>query len=671
MMEQAYKNQIREALKAGNVFLSNMKPSEWAEQNRVMPQSSPFPGPYSYDKTPYFKEIVDHLSPESSARIVAFMKGAQIGASAGVIENGLGWIIDQRPSNVLFLTGHQDLAEESMSGRVDEMIDSCGLRPLIKATSLRKRNQRTGDTNKSKEFPDGSITAGSAGNHKLLRQRTVQVGFIDDYEAAKGLTKESGSTFKMIEQRFASSESKMKLYFISTPEVKQTSNIEPVYLLGDQRRYNVHCPCCHAPITFEWMHEVDEYNLAGITWKTDSNGKLIDKSVGYLCQKCGGFFTEKHKYDMNLNGLWVPTADPYAPDYVSYQLSALYAAPGMFNWTHYVRDYIAANPKGVAKPELMQTFTNLCLGLTYESKAKTTSANVLLGNLRDYPIGIIPEQVSIRDGNGVIVGLTMACDLGGFVEDGRVDWEIVAWSQSGTPYSVDQGSVGTFVNKENAMKNKADRAAWSYDIRAQNSVWPEITKIASKIYPKDTGTSMRPQIVGIDTGFFEKEAFEFIDSVKGFWCIGLKGKDVFKFTTAEKDLRVFKKGLARSKLYLVEVNKIKDSLSDLMLLRWDPHQDDSQPMGYMNFPQQSEGKYSYKDYFKHFEAEHRILESDKDGMDVRFKWVKKSTSLQNHFWDVRIYNMALRDILAYEVCKEAGLKESSWADYVKILSSYT
>jgi hypothetical protein len=119
------------------------------------------------------------------------------------------------------------------------------------------------------------------------------------------------------------------------------------------------------------------------------------------------------------------------------------------------------------------------------------------------------------------------------------------------------------------------------------------------------------------------------------------------------------------------VNKIKDSLSDLMLLRWDPHQDDSQPLGYMNFPQQSEGKYSYKDYFKHFEAEHRILESDKDGMDVRFKWVKKSTSLQNHFWDVRIYNMALRDILAHEVCKEAGLKESSWADYVKILSAYT
>jgi len=87
------------------------------------------------------------------------MKGAQLGASAGVIENGLGWIIDQKPVDVLFLTGHIDLAEESMSGRIDEMIDSCGLRPLIGPNTLRKKNQRTGDTNQAKEFPGGSIIA--------------------------------------------------------------------------------------------------------------------------------------------------------------------------------------------------------------------------------------------------------------------------------------------------------------------------------------------------------------------------------------------------------------------------------------------------------------------------------------------------------------------------------
>lgn len=651
-----------------------MLPSEWAEKHRIMPQKSPFPGPYSYDRTPYFREVVNHLSPESPARIIALMKGAQLGASAGVIENGLGWIIDQKPVDVLFLTGHIDLAEESMSGRIDEMIDSCGLRPLIGPNTLRKKNQRTGDTNQSKEFPGGSIIAGSAGNHKLLRQRTVQVGFIDDYEAAKGLSKESGSTEEMIEQRFASSESKMKLFFISTPETKHNSNIEPVYLLGDQRRYNVHCPCCHQLIPLEWQFETGS-GLAGITWKTDERGRLIESSVGYICQLCSGWFDEKNKYELNYNGLWVPTADPFAPGYVSYQISSLYAAPGMFGWTKYVYQYLkACPPNGQINSKKLHTFTNLVLGLTYEEKSKEVSANLLRNNHRDYPIGTIPEKLSIKDGNGKIIALTLACDLGGVEDDKggddvRLDWELVAWSESGTPYSIDQGSIGTFVPKENSIKHKQDRVRWSYNLRSSRSVWPVLRQIATKAYEKDTGTKMKPMIVGIDTGFFEKNAFDFIDSVKDFWCVGLKGKDVFKYTRINKETAVFRPAVSRNKLYLVEVNKVKDQLADLMQLTWDSSQDDEQPVGFMNYPQPSDGKYSYPRYFSHFEAEHRVLEQDpNDKLDLKYKWVKKKSSLQNHFWDVRIYNMALRDILAHEVCRIRKIPHPTWADYVRLVN---
>jgi phage terminase large subunit GpA-like protein len=651
-----------------------MLPSEWAEKHRVMPQKSPFPGPYSYDRTPYFREIVNHLSPESPARIIALMKGAQLGASAGVIENGLGWIIDQKPVDVLFLTGHIDLAEESMSGRIDEMIDSCGLRPLIGPNTLRKKNQRTGDTNQAKEFPGGSIIAGSAGNHKLLRQRTVQVGFIDDYEAAKGLSKESGSTEEMIEQRFASSESKMKLFFISTPETKHNSNIEPVYLLGDQRRYNVHCPCCQQLIPLEWQFETGS-GLAGITWKTDERGRLFESSVGYICQLCSGFFDEKNKYELNYNGLWVPTADPFAPGYVSYQISSLYAAPGMFGWTKYVYQYLkACPPNGQINTKKLHTFTNLVLGLTYEEKSKEVNANLLRNNHREYPIGTIPEKLSIKDGNGKIIALTLACDLGGVEDDKggddvRLDWELVAWSESGTPYSIDQGSIGTFIPKENSIKHKQDRIRWSYNLRSSRSVWPVLRQIATKAYEKDTGTKMKPMIVGIDTGFFEKNAFDFIDSVKDFWCVGLKGKDVFKYTRINKETAVFRPAVSRNKLYLVEVNKVKDQLADLMQLTWDPAQDDDQPVGFMNYPQQSDGKYSYPRYFAHFEAEHRILEQDpNDKLDLKYKWVKKKSSLQNHFWDVRIYNMALRDILAYEVCRIRKIPHPTWVDYVRLVN---
>jgi phage terminase large subunit GpA-like protein len=669
-MKEDLKKQLSSILSISDVSLSRMLPSDWAEAKRIMTSEvSPFPGKFRYDRTPYLSEVVNHLAPESSARVVAVMKGAQIGFSSGVIESGIGWIIDQEPGNILLLTGHADLAEEQMSGKIDQMIDSCGLRPLIKPNTLRKRNQRTGDTNKSKEFPGGSLTSGSAGNHKLLRQRSVRYGFIDDYEAARGATKESGSTKEMIEQRYAAYYQKMKLYFISTPELKQGSNIEPVYLLGDQRKYHWNCPCCHEPIDLRWNYTDDEGNQKGIFWKLDSRDRLIDDSVGYVCQNCAGFFTDQNKFELNLNGKWIPTAEPDSPDWYSYHLSSLYAPPGMFDWRYYVKQYLSAHPPGkepvIAKAK---TFTNLCLGLTWDEIAKKTDAKSLLGNTRNYAPGTIPESVSMKDGNGKIMALTIACDMNGKEDDARLDWELVAWSSTGSSYSILHGSIGTFVPRENSLKHVEDRARWSYDTKSANSVWVEFEKICKTRYMKDTGGGMYPMIIGVDSGHYTKFAYDFIDQYKNLNAFALKGKDVFKFTKLEKDARKFKKALERGKLYILEVNRYKDELYDVMTLRWDAG-DGVQPNGFMNFPEPTGGMYTYPKFFTQFESEQRILEHDKDGIDMQVKWIKKTSVAQNHFWDVRIYNMALRDILAFVICHENGIRDGAWSDYVQFIQS--
>lgn len=526
-----YESQIFELIDSSEYFLTNQKPSDWAEEHRVMTTDvSPFPGKFSFDRTPYLREVLDTLSPNHPARVVATMKGAQIGFSTGVIENGVGYIIAQNPGNILFLTGHSDLAGEAMSGKIDQMIDSCGLRKLIRPNVLRKKNQRTGDTNKSKEFPGGSIVAGSAGNHKLLRQRSVRFGFIDDFDAAKKSTKESGSTTEMIEQRFAAYSEKMKLHYISTPEVKQTSNIEPVYELGDQRRYHVPCPCCGDYIILEWAITIDNKTY-GITYERDENGELVDGSVGYTCQSCGEFFTDKHKYEMNLNGEWRPTAKPSEVGYYSYHISSLYAPPGMYDWEHYVRQYIKANPiNEPVKVKEMQTFVNLVLGETYEAKGEAPKANQLQKNTRDYQINELPEKLSHQDGNGQIVCITIGSDLNGKVEDARLDYEVLAWTESGASYSINHGSIGTFIPRESQKKNKVDRVHWTYEENAPNSVWPLFEEVIDRVYQTDTGRRMKAFITGVDTGHYTQFAYNFIEKQRGQrYVIGLKGKDVDKY----------------------------------------------------------------------------------------------------------------------------------------------
>lgn len=662
-----YVEHVDDLIESNSYFASDILPTDWAEKYRVMSSEvSPWPGPYCFDKSPYLKEILDTVSPSHPARKVAVMKGAQIGFSVGVIENAIGYIIKESPGNILFLTGAQDLVEEAMATKIDQMIDSCGLRPLIRPNVLRKKNQRTGDTNKSKEFPGGALIAGSASNHKLLRQRSVRYGFFDDYDAVKKSSKESGSTTKLIEKRFAAYAEKMKLYFISTPEVKETSNIEPLFLKGDQRRYFIPCPKCGDHIDLKWTVEV-EGKTCGITYKTDEDGLVIEESVGYVCQSCFEFFTDQHKYEMLLAGNWKPTAKTKEPGFYSYHLSALYAPVGMYDWADIVRDYIEANPvDGVQDIPAMQSFMNLVLGETYEGKSDSPKSNLLQKNMMDYQRGIIPSALALKHGNGEIVLITCACDLNGLIDDARLDYEIVAWTEAGPSYSIDHGSIGSFIpNQTQSQKDKDDRAKMTYRQGESNNVWDVFEKIITKEYQTDDDRIMTIGVTGVDTGnTYLGTAYTFVESMAGkAQVFGVKGEVEFSTRRIGIDTPMFKQGRERADLFILEVNQAKDDIAQMMKLRWTEEKDTSQPYHFMNFPVPSGKAYTYTTYFSHFEAEERRLKTGKMGEALRFGWEKRNSAVQNHLFDCRVYNYGLRDIVFVSVCKELKIKKPTWAEY--------
>lgn len=654
-------------------LLSNLRPSEWAEKNRIMTSEvSPFPGPYSFNKTPYLRKIVDTCSPYHPGKKFSIMKGAQVGFSTGVIENAIGFIMAQAPGNILFLIGHDDLADEAMA-KVDNMIDNSGLRPLIRPHTLRKKNQRSGDTLKSKEYPGGTLIVGPGSNHKLLRQRSVRYIFVDDFDALRASSKSDGDTLKLIEQRAASYYDKQKIYYISTPTLKGKSNIEESFLRGDQQYLFIPCPCCGDFIRLHWAVD-SELNgqkfKAGITWQLDENNELIRGSVGYICQACGGFFDDSRKSELLDQAEFRPTAKSKDPNHFSFHLSSLYAPAGMYDWEYYVRWYLEACPVGQDADEVkLQSFLNLALGETYEEKSVSIKANALQNNIQPYSIGTIPDKLSVSHGNGRIVLITLAADLNGTVEDARLDWEIVAWSESGASYSVKHGSIGTFIPRENTKKFKVDRERWTYEMYSKNSVWTELDKIIAAPIPTDDGSGRTMQILftGIDTGAYKLQAYSYLDT-KPRSVIGLKGDTFGKVIRMNTSLPVFKRSKEKpGKLFILEVNYLKDDLAAQISLRWDPGNDDRQPPKYMNYPTPSDGFYLYHNYFSQYEAEVRKVDLDKNGKPVAAAWVKKNSAVQNHFFDVRIYNMALKDIWVELFCKEAlKMTNPTWEDYVEI-----
>lgn len=651
-----YLEQFIDLFKGSTVSISDIKPSDWVQQNVVM--GKPFPGPFSYNRTPYCREIIDRFANDNPMKWLAIMKGAQIGLSAGVLIPCLLWMIKNDPSNSYFLVGSPDLIEKATE-KLDIGIDNAGLRPYIKPQVQRKRAQKSGDTNTKKEFAGGYIHIGSANNHKDIRDVSLKYGLFDDFESVKSKSKESGSTRKLLEQRFAAYEDSHKICYCSTPELDENSNIKEAYLLGDQRKYFIPCPCCGVMIDWHWTITKGDIT-GGITWKLDDKGKVISSSVGYVCQECGGFFDDKNKNELLNLGEWQPTCEPSKPGYYSYHISSLYAPIGMYGWEHYVNDWIEANPVGQPRKEdLYKTFVNVVLGETYETPAEELSATELQMNIRDYEIGVIPERMSENDGNGAIVFVTLGADMNGKLDDARLDYEIVAWSESGASYSINHGSIGTFVPREG--QNGIDRERWTYQHGMERSVWTELDRIINEPIPTDSGNLMQIMTSGIDCGYLRDYAYQYIDS-KDFTIVGLKGKDTDKYTMNLRDAKSFKQSLEKPNLYMVETNLTKDRLASKMRLKWSDKMNVQQPAGFMNFPTPSGGKYLFNNYFSHYEAEHRILDKTNT-----FKWEKKNDMVQNHLFDCRLYAGVIGEIMVARVFKELKIVNGTWKNYCDIV----
>jgi phage terminase large subunit GpA-like protein len=663
---------LEQIIDATRVHISDISPSQFYMQNMVFPKGSAFPGPASYNLTPYLQEIVDCAHKNHPARQVSFMKGAQVGGTAMVLNPIIAYTIACNPGNTMFLTGHSDLTLASMN-KIDLMIDACNIRHLIKPSALRKKNQRTGDTNFNKEFAGGYLKSGSVTNHNLLRQHDIMVMIVDDYDAAAGSSKEAGSTRLLVQKRTAAFATKRKIFWVSSPQLKGNSNIEEVFLLGDQRYYNVPCPLCGTMIVLHFTIETPSGDTAGIHYKVDSTGRVIRSSVGYVCQHCAGFFTDKSKYEMNLAGQWVPTVEPKEDAHYSYQLSSLYSPPGMDDWAFYCSQYVNATAENNTRRESeMQAFYNLCLGQTYEQKGEAPKASTIQRN-GGYPIGIIPESLSLEHGNGHIVLLTLACDLNGTEDDARIDWQIVAHAETGATYSIDHGSIGTFVPRETNLRIIKDRQHYTYSFNSQYSVWPLLHDIIIRKYPIDsTRDGRKPMsifIAGVDCGYLGKQfAYPFIEGsiARGLNVVGLKGDGVGLFRKVEGDYQTFKPAKEKNYLYLLESNLLKDQVAKTMELRWDRAQYEYQPPGYMNFPTPADGKYVYENFFSHFEAEERVTETKGDHAGS-YSWKKKNSAVQNHQFDCWYYNIGLRDIATHTICHEMGIKKANWQDYVEII----
>lgn len=659
--------------------IERLTPVEWGEMNRSLSKKdSRFHGKLSYRLTPYWIKVVNSFMPENPVQVISVMKGSQIGFSSAGIYTILGWIMSESPYNTLFITENDAKLKDQMQGPINSMINSSGLADKVGSHNLREREAKgrrkkaTGDTLTGIDFGDGFLYTLSGQVVSSLSSWNIKYGIYDEVERWKGQYKSAGDFTGLVDPRHKSYGNERKLLYGSTPEIKQTSNIEPLYEIGDQQKYNIPCLHCGTMHPLEWDIKLDNNERAGISYKRDLRGNYIDDSVTYVCPSCGKDFKETHKYDMyeetyaayksgsDLVCDWVPTSEPKLQYHESYHISSMYSPPGFYTWNDMARKWCAMHPlNGSIDVGKKQTFYNQELGLTWEEMGRTPKANKLQKNTRNYNPTELPVDLIKEDGNGHVLFLTCGCDLNGQMtgdreevleDDVRLDYEIVAWTEKGPSYSIDAGSIGTFQNKRIREDEGKDRKKYSYRLHAENSVWNEFAEIIQKEYG-----GLNILLTGVDVGNWTEYAVDFVQQsqVNGLSVIGVKGDKPDAFRMTEEDKQIYKKSKKQDNLYLMNVNSIKDDVARNMNLDMDG---EKQPANFMNFPIPNDGKYTYKNFFSHYEGEHKKLKKNANNIEY-FLWERKVGKM-NHFWDCRIYNDGLKKIIQDMVCKKAEVETS-------------
>ena len=634
-----------------------MGPAEWAE-SRINITRGKYQGRLSYRNAPYCRQIIEHFSPYDPYTEITIMASAQWGKTSSIIEPGISYRIEQHPTQMAYLTGHTSLSKEGME-RLDMVFESANIDRLIFSQAKNKRNVKSGNTDEKKEFPDGSLISGSLSNPKLLRQRDYEVVIADDIDAAKMTSESDGDIPSQVRARTKSYGTSKKIFWVSTPTIYRASMIEALFEDTDKRFYFIPCPNCGQYMPLEFDIQLPNGERAGLTWR-DEKGILIPGTVEYVCPHCANAFKERKKWECNQHGVWTPTAIAKDPLHCGYHMSSLYSMPGMDNWEAHVRQYLDACPPGQPKnPHKYQSFLNMTLGLSYKPDEIELKSAELEKNRRNYLPGIIPESISIENGNGKIVALTCAADLNGVIEDGRLDYEVNAISESGAYYSIIHGSIGTFIPRENTLAVKVDRQRWTYEDAKEYCIWAAFEQVLNQVFSTDTGRKMKIMVTLLDSGKYTQYAYKFCDTHEMVFPV--KGDENEHYKFINKDAPWYKKGSTHRLLKILYVGIVKETFARNMQLVWSEYSS-SQPPGFMNFPQATGDLYTYDKYFSHFEAEKRES-NDKTG----YRWVKKNSAVQNHFYDCKIYNLVAERVIIEWFQLATQNKLAAWKDVAEYL----
>lgn len=625
-----------------------LSPSEWAEAKRYLPsQTTARPGPFNFDPTPYWREVLDCMSQESPVHFVAVKKGAQVAATVGILENVIGYYAEHiRTMPVLFFTADDGLAKLRMDTNVVPMFQHSGFDDIIQSNDTMRKGKQ-GLTNKKIEWAGGGflIPLGAINENKQS-SLSAPVLLRDEVDRWPLVVGRDGDPMKTTETRTNSFELTRKVLDLSTPTLTGVSVITKRYDLGDKRQY--HVPCIHCGekqvLVFRGVNKQTGlvYGLHWETEPTDSGESVVPGSVRYRCKECGEDMANEHKALIMPRGEWRPSAKPIQPDFRSYHISALYAPSFARTWEAIARAWVEAwddTENRVKDVEKLQVFYNNDLGEPFEARTnKLKSHQVSPHKRKEYRSGELPMAHAIERTGGPLEIVTMAVD----VQEKWLAVKVMAWSPS-----ADMSGYNGYMVEYIVIEGDCTSA--------DSSAWAELADIIDNKTYAAGDRVYRPAITLVDASYESDTVYTFCAQ----WETGvyplrgrdkpLKGARIKEFDMMENATGV--------RYCAVTVDVYKDRWAHALGRQWNGL--GHMPRNNWSAPVDTDDK-----VLNHLTVEYKVQQKDPKSGKVLGSYWHRPNNARQELWDLLIYNTAALEMVAYDVCsQQEGLDALVWGEF--------
>lgn len=615
-------------------------PSEWARKKRYLPRHvAKVSGYYRFALTPFLREVVDCLGVDSPFTLIDFMKGVQVGATVGVLENIIGYYIDHvKDAPMLMVTTDADLAKIRVEKYIIPMLDYSELAHLIQSNTIGVK--RSGVKEGSLEWVGGGflLTFGANSPGKL-RSTSIQILLLDEVDSYIQRAGRDGKPHQLAEDRTATFGDSKKILRLSTPLIAQMSVINSGYMSGDQRKYMVPCKGCGEHQALRWRGVTKDGVAYGMHWKTTDEGALVPGSVRYLCKYCS--YEHKHSdvmwwyRDEGKHCYWKPHAEADHPTHRSYHLPAFYSV--LETWEEQVLKYLEAyDPvtERVKDIDSYQRFYNNVLGSAFTIDGERLDARTVQFHRRQYHHKTVPNKLALAETGSCVHCLILSVD----VQKTHLDVLVQGFCDGRISYGIEHRII--------------EGDCTSLD----NEPWQELDEMISKgRYLSDDGKEYPVALSLIDASWSADLAYNFALEYEHS-VFPIMGRKYAQKNALIKEFQPFE-----SKLGTIGYNIVVDIYKDRCAnaLRRERPDHGRLRNNHISFPNEFTDEF-FNQLCKEYKRE---VINPQTGQRVGTQWYRPGGgNSPNEAWDLLVYCTAGFDMVVTDVCMRIlGLKVVDWS----------